>query len=399
MGLLEGKRILLGVSGSIAAYKSAFIVREFIKAGAEVQVIVTPSAKDFVTPLTLGTLSKRPVLEHLVKDEAHGVWNNHVEIGLWADLFLVAPATANTLSRMAHGEADNLLLTTYLSARCPVYFAPAMDVDMHAHDANQENIRKLEARGNIQIPSESGELASGLHGNGRMAEPGHIISFIESHLSEQAPLRGKKVLITAGPTYEAIDPVRFIGNHSSGKMGYALAREARNLGATVTLVSGPVHLEAPRGVTLVKVQSATEMYEATTSRFAEADIAILSAAVADFRPKDVAKEKIKKQEASLTLSLEKTEDILRALGKQKVHQYLVGFALETANELENAKAKLKAKNCDLIVLNSLRTAGAGFGHDTNQVTLIESNKTTTFELKSKDQVAVDIFDTILKALL
>jgi phosphopantothenoylcysteine decarboxylase/phosphopantothenate--cysteine ligase len=399
MGFLDGKRVLLGVTGSIAAYKSAFIVREFIKAGAEVQVILTHSARDFVTPLTLGTLSKRPVLDTLVKDETQGVWNNHVELGLWADLFLIAPASANTLAKMAHGEADNLLLTTYLSARCPVYFAPAMDVDMHAHQANQANIDTLTKRGNILIPAESGELASGLEGQGRLAEPDHIISFIEADLLSKSPLHGKTVLITAGPTYEPIDPVRFIGNRSSGKMGYAIARKAQALGATVQLISGPVHIDAPRGVELVRVETAAEMYAETTARFSACDVAILSAAVADYRPAHPSEEKIKKKETSMTLELERTLDILSSLGKAKTHQFLVGFALETQNEIANAKGKLEAKNCDMIVLNSLRDSGAGFGHDTNQVTLIERNKSRTFELKSKEAVADDILKAIMIKIL
>jgi phosphopantothenoylcysteine decarboxylase/phosphopantothenate--cysteine ligase len=399
MGFLDGKRVLLGVTGSIAAYKSAFIVREFIKAGAEVQVILTHSARDFVTPLTLGTLSKRPVLDTLVKDETQGVWNNHVELGLWADLFLIAPASANTLAKMAHGEADNLLLTTYLSARCPVYFAPAMDVDMHAHQANQANIDTLTKRGDILIPAESGELASGLEGQGRLAEPDHIISFIEADLLSKSPLHGKTVLITAGPTYEPIDPVRFIGNRSSGKMGYAIARKAQALGATVQLISGPVHIDAPRGVELVRVETAAEMYAETTTRFSACDVAILSAAVADYRPAHPSEEKIKKKETSMTLELEKTLDILSSLGKAKIQQFLVGFALETQNEAANAKGKLEAKNCDMIVLNSLRNSGAGFGHDTNQVTLIERNKSRTFELKSKEAVADDILKAIMIKIL
>jgi phosphopantothenoylcysteine decarboxylase/phosphopantothenate--cysteine ligase len=399
MGFLDGKRVLLGVTGSIAAYKSAFIVREIIKAGAEVQVILTPSARQFVTALTLGTLSKNPVLDALVKDDALGVWNNHVELGLWADLFLVAPASANTIAKMAHGEADNLLLTTYLSARCPVYFAPAMDVDMHAHQANQTNLETLVKRGNILIPAESGELASGLEGQGRLAEPEHIISFIEADLRSKAPLHGKTLLITAGPTYEPIDPVRFIGNRSSGKMGYALARRAAELGARVQLISGPVHINAPKGVELVRVETAAEMFAETTSRFEDCDVAILSAAVADYRPVSPAGEKIKKKESAMQLDLEKTQDILSSLGKSKTHQFLVGFALETNNEIDNATGKLEAKSCDMIVLNSLRDKGAGFGHDTNQVTLIERNKTRTFELKTKEAVADDILQVIMNKIL
>ncbi len=399
MGLLEGKRILLGVCGSIAAYKSAFLVREFIKAGAEVQVILTPDARQFVTPLTLSTLSKRPVLDSLLKDENLGVWNNHVELGLWADFFVVAPASANTLAKMAHGQSDNLLLTTYLSARCPVFFAPAMDHDMHAHDANQRNIEILEKRGDTLIPSEMGELASGLHGEGRMAEPEHIRQFIEDELLKRSPLRGKKVLITAGPTHEAIDPVRYISNYSTGKMGYALARQAAKLGANVKLISGPVHLEIPKGVEVAYVRSAAEMYEAASQEFPDCDIAIMSAAVADFRPINPAVEKVKKKEGGLTLELEKTVDILQTLGLQKTNQFLVGFALETNNEEANAKEKMVRKNCDLMVLNSLRNDGAGFGYDTNQVSIYGHNKTTTFGLKSKDEVAKDILDIIMSEIL
>lgn len=403
MGLLEGKRILLGITGSIAAYKSAYIVRDLIKAGAEVQVILTPSASDFVTPLTLGTLSKRPVLTNLVKDSELGVWNNHVDLGLWAEVFLIAPASANTLAKMAGGEADNLLLTTYLSAKCPVFFAPAMDLDMHAHDASKQNIEKLESRGNLHIPSESGELASGLVGTGRMAEPAHIIEFLEAYFAEKAPLRNKKILITAGPTQEPIDPVRYIGNRSTGKMGYSIAGIAASLGADVTLISGPVALEAPKNVNVIRVNTAAEMYAETLALADIYDIGILSAAVADFRPANVAVEKIKKNGAvggDLTIALEKTEDILKSLGaKKKQGQILVGFALETENALENAKKKREDKNCDMIVLNSLRDEGAGFGHDTNKVTLVLHNKNIDLELKPKSEVAQAIFDCIIQEFL
>lgn len=398
--MLRNKRILLGVTGSIAAYKSANLVRELVKAGADVRVILTPAAKDFVTPLTLGTLSKNPVLTSLVKDDDKGEWNNHVELGLWADLFIVAPASANTLAKMAHGEADNLLLTTYLSAKCPVYFAPAMDLDMHAHDANQKNIQILTDRGNIHLPSESGELASGLHGNGRMMEPENIVSFIDSFLKKSSPLYGKTVLITSGPTREPIDPVRYIGNRSTGKMGAAIAESAVNLGAKVILVSGPVDVEYPKGIELIKVETAEEMYDAATGSFEKSDIAVLSAAVADFRPSSFADEKIKKKKASLHIDLEPTEDILSELGKRKnENQVLVGFALETENEIENAQGKLKKKNCDLIVLNSLNDKGAGFGVETNKVTFVTNNKTINFELKSKSEVAKDIFKFLLEEIL
>ena len=399
MGMLEGKRVLLGVTGSIAAYKSAYLVRDLIKAGAEVQVIITPSASEFVTPLTLGTLSKRPVLSDLVKDADHGVWNNHVDIGLWADIFLVAPASANTLAKMASGEADNLLLTTYLSARCPVFFAPAMDLDMHAHAANQSNIQTLEKRGDLHIPSESGELASGLEGTGRMAEPLHIVAFLEAYFAERAPLKNKKVLITAGPTHEPIDPVRFIGNRSTGKMGYAIAEAAASLGAQVTLISGPVSLPPPRNVEVIQVQTAAEMYKETVDRFENTDIGILSAAVADFRPLTSASEKIKKADAKMHIELEETQDILKELGRPKINQVLVGFALETENALQNAKGKLEAKNCDMIVLNSLRDEGAGFGHDTNKVTFVMHNKNIELELKDKSEVAIDIFECLISQFL
>lgn len=400
MSMLQGKRVLLGITGSIAAYKSAYLVRDLIKAGAEVQVILTPTASEFVTPLTLGTLSKRPVLTDLVKDADHGVWNNHVELGLWADVFLIAPASANTLAKMASGEADNLLLTTYLSSKCLVFFAPAMDLDMHAHGATQRNIETLVANGNIHIPSETGELASGLEGTGRMAEPLHIVAFLENYFAEKAPLRNKRILITAGPTQEPIDPVRYIGNRSSGKMGYAIATVAASLGAEVTLISGPVSIEAPRGVKLVKVQTAAEMYNEALSCFEGMDIGILAAAVADYRPVSPANEKIKKQNADLNILLEKTQDILKSLGGSKKNdQILVGFALETENALENARKKLEAKNCDMIVLNSLRDSGAGFGHETNKVTLLLHNKNLELELKPKSAVAKDIFDCLIRELL
>lgn len=400
MGMLEGKRVLLGICGSIAAYKSAFIVRELVKRGAEVQVILTPSALRFVTPLTLATLSKRPALSDLVADELRGVWNNHVDLGNGADLFLIAPASANTMAKMARGEADNLLLTTYLSAACPVFFAPAMDLDMHAHPANIENITLLEARGNSQIPAESGELASGLSGTGRMAEPERVIDFLENHFAERAPLRGKRVLITAGPTYEAIDPVRFIGNHSSGKMGFALAAVFAKAGARVTLIAGPVNLDTPRGVERIDVTSAAEMYDAAIPRFENADIAVLSAAVADYRPASPADSKIKKKDTALRIDLEPTKDILKTLGGVKrAGQVLIGFALETDDAETNARGKLEAKNCDLIVLNSLKDQGAGFGYDTNKVTLIGHNKKVVLGLKSKEETARDILDHLLTELL
>lgn len=401
MSVLSGKKVLLGVTGGIAAYKSAFIVREFIKKGAEVKVVMTPSAKDFVTPLTLSTLSKNEVFSSFTnEDDDNAQWNNHVELGLWADLFVIAPATANTLSKMATGSSDNLLVATYLSAKCPIYYAPAMDLDMYKHPSTLASFEKLERFGNIQIPADHGELASGLVGKGRMAEPEAIVLFIENNIASKLPLRGKKVIITAGPTYEAIDPVRFIGNHSSGKMGYAIADAAASLGATVTLVSGPSNVQlANSSVDLIKVTSAQEMYEATHKVFETADIAILSAAVADYRPKEVASQKIKKKENSLRLELEKTKDILASLGEKKINQFLVGFALETTNEIENAKSKLKKKNLDLIVLNSLNDKGAGFKGDTNKVTLIDKdNKEYPFDVKPKAEVAKDILQHIIKQL-
>lgn len=398
--MLRGKRILLGVTGSIAAYKSAFLVREFIKAGAEVQVILTEAATAFVTPLTLATLSKRPVLVNFVKEPLHaGVWNNHVELGLWADLMIVAPASANTLAKMANGEADNLLLTTFLSAKCPVYFAPAMDLDMHAHGANQANIETLSSRGSIHIPSTSGELASGLEGQGRMAEPEEIKAFVEKDLRSKAPLLGKRILITAGPTQEPIDPVRFIGNRSSGKMGYAIAEAAAAMGAQVHLVSGPTDLLIPEGVNTTKVKTAQEMFDATVPVFSSVDIAILSAAVADYRPAKVADQKMKKATMKLQIDLEPTQDILRTLGSQKANQILVGFALETNDALKNAKEKLERKNCDLMILNSLADDQAGFGYDTNKVTFVTGNNTHETELKTKSEIAIDLLQFIKEEFL
>ena len=398
MSVLGGKKILLGVTAGIAAYKSAFLVRLLIKKGAEVKVVMTPSAKEFVTPLTLSTLSKNEVFSSFTKEEDENAqWNNHVELGLWADFFIIAPATANTLSKMAHGTCNNLLLATYLSAKCPVYYAPAMDLDMYKHPSTQETFDSLNGFGNIQIEAAHGELASGLVGQGRMAEPEDIVQFLEDDILKKLPFKGKKILITAGPTYEAIDPVRFIGNHSSGKMGYAIAEAAANLGAQVTLVSGPsVVLIDHNRVKVVRVTSAQEMYDAAHAVFNESHIAILSAAVADYRPSEVANQKIKKKEGTLTIQLEKTQDILASLGQIKEQQYLVGFALETQNELENAKRKLEKKNLDLIVLNSLNDDGAGFKTDTNKVTFIDKdNKVTPFSVKSKTEVAKDILEYII----
>lgn len=397
--MLSGKNILLGITGGIAAYKTTFLVRLFIKAGANVKVILTDSASSFVSPLTLATLSKNSVVTSFVAEdaEAHTVaWNNHVELGLWADYMLIAPATANTLSKMAHGTCDNVLLASYLSAKCPVFFAPAMDLDMYTHPSTKASFQKLTSFGNIMIPATSGELASGLEGEGRMAEPEAIVDFITQHIREGLPLLGKQVLITAGPTYEAIDPVRFIGNHSSGKMGFELAKAAAELGAQVTLITGPTHLTVSNPyVNCVRVVSADEMYAETHKYFKEATIVICAAAVADYKPAQQAPQKIKKSEAELTLTLVKNKDILFSLGTIKTNQFLVGFALETENEQRNALGKLTRKNLDAIVLNSLNDKGAGFGKDTNKITFIDKNEQIkTFPLKSKAEVAQDIISEI-----
>ena len=397
--MLGGKNILLGITGGIAAYKTTFLVRLLIKAGANVKIILTDSASSFVSPLTLATLSKNPVLTSLVnEDDGVTEWNNHVELGLWADLMVVAPATANTLAKMATGTCDNLLLATYLSAKCPVFFAPAMDLDMYKHPSSKNSFEKLQSFGNVMIPATSGELASGLHGEGRMAEPEDMVEFIKAYLQKGLPLSGKKVLITAGPTYEAIDPVRFIGNHASGQMGYELANVAANLGAHVILVSGPSRFSVSHDlIDLKKVTSAEEMYNEVHLHYKNIDVAICAAAGADYRPKTVANQKIKKKETEFSIDLVKTKDILLSLGNQKEKQFLVGFALETENELENAIGKLKKKNLDAIVLNSLNDKGAGFGKPTNKITFIDKNSgIKPFELKTKAEVAKDIFDEILK---
>jgi len=399
MSVLNGKKILLGVSGGIAAYKTATLVRLFIKAGAHVQVIMTPASKDFVTPLTLSTLSKNPVHSSFFSQDDEGeVWNNHVELGLWADLMLIAPATANTLSKMATGNCDNLLIAAYLSAKCPVYFAPAMDLDMYKHPSTLSSFAALKQFGNIMIPAENGELASGLSGEGRMAEPENIVAFLEADLESKLPLKGKKILVTAGPTYEAIDPVRFIGNHSSGKMGFDIANEAASLGAEVFLIAGPTHYKAKNAlVKVVDVISAQEMYDACHLYFGEVDAAIAAAAVADYRPKVIADQKIKKSDAEFSIELEKTKDILSSLGAIKKEQFLIGFALETENEIENAKLKIQKKNLDLIVLNSLQDKGAGFKKETNKVTFIDKNfEIEPMELKSKESVAADILNKVIK---
>jgi phosphopantothenoylcysteine decarboxylase/phosphopantothenate--cysteine ligase len=395
--VLQGKKIVLGVTGSIAAYKAALLVRLLVKAGAHVRVIMTTAAKDFVTPLTFSTLSNNPVLCEF--SNADGTWHNHVEIANWADLMLLAPASANTIAKMANGLCDNLLLATYLSAPCPVYIAPAMDREMYKHTSTKTNLKKLAEYKNIIIPAEEGELASGLYGEGRMAEPEHIIAFLEKKNAETLPLRGKKALVTAGPTYEAIDPVRFIGNHSSGKMGFAIAEELARQGAEVTLIHGPVNISTSLdGIKTIGVTSAQEMYDECLKAFSKADITIMSAAVADYRPSKASSEKIKKSKTELGLQLQPTKDILAELGlRKKKGQLLIGFALETNNEIENAQGKLKKKNLDAIVLNSMRTKGAGPGGDTNQVIIIDKyNKSLKFELKSKDEVARDIVKYIVK---
>jgi len=400
MAVLQGKKILLGVSGGIAAYKTAFLVRLFIKSGAEVKVVMTPSASDFITPLTLATLSKNPVLIDFKENSGTGVWNNHVELGLWADLMIIAPATAHTLSKMAYGICDNLLLACYLSAKCPVYFAPAMDLDMHQHPSTKTSISKLQSYGNKLIPATFGELASGLSGEGRMAEPEDIFKTIVADFNKDLPLCNTNVLITAGPTYEAIDPVRFIGNHASGKMGFALASVAAALGAKVTLVSGPTSLSPNhQNIELVKVFSASEMHQACIKVYDDQHIVIAAAAVADYKPQVVFDHKLKKNEHEFDLKLVKTIDILSDLGKNKKNQLLVGFALETQNEVENAIQKLIKKNLDLIVLNSLNDIGAGFGGEQNKVTLIDKNRTQfSFELKTKQEVATDIFNFVIKMM-
>lgn len=399
MSVLSGKKILLGISGGIAAYKTANLVRLFIKAGAQVQVVMSPASLHFVTPLTLATLSKNPVYSTFYDEaEGKGEWNNHVELALWADIMLIAPATANTLSKMAMGTCDNLLLATYLSAKCPVYFAPAMDLDMHKHPSTASNFEQLKAFGNTIIPAEKGALASGLSGVGRMAEPENIVAFIVQDLTGKLPLKGKRILVTAGPTYEAIDPVRFIGNHASGKMGFDLALAASKMGAQVVLISGPTHLTvADSSINWVRVTSAEEMYSACHEYYEGVDVAIAAAAVADYKPKNVAQQKIKKDDASLTIELEKTKDILASLGALKKKQFLIGFALETEHEIEHAKRKIQKKNLDLIVLNSLNDVGAGFGTATNKVTFIDKNfQIEPMELKTKEAVAQDIINKIIQ---
>ena len=398
--MLKGKHIILGVTGSIAAYKAATLTRLLVKEGASVKVVMTPLAKEFITPLTMATLSKSPIMVDFYNPE-NGDWNSHVDLGLWADLYLIAPASANTIGKMAGGIADNLLLTTYLSAKCPVMVAPAMDLDMYKHPATQRNLKVLQSFGNIIIEPESGELASGLVGKGRMEEPEKIVSFITAYFARQADFKGKKVVVTAGPTYEKIDPVRFIGNYSSGKMGLAIAEELAGRGAEVVLVCGPVNLKTCHpAIRRVDVESAAQMYEATFSEFADSDVAILSAAVADFTPKEKADHKIKRGKDDLLLELSPTKDIAAELGKMKnASQLLVGFALETNDEEVNALSKMQRKNLDMIVLNSLNDKGAGFGVDTNKVTIMDkAGNRTVYELKTKLEVAKDIVDQIASRL-
>jgi len=392
MNPLQTKKILLGVTGSIAAYKAAHLVRLLVKSGAEVKVIMTEQAKEFITPLTLSTLSRNPVLTSFTESAGTGVWNNHVELGLWADALVIAPASAHTMARCANGLCDNLLQAVYLSMRGPVYFAPAMDLDMLRHPSTQANIVKIRSFGQHIIEPGYGELASGLIGNGRMAEPEEIVDRLLQDFASASEFAGKKVLITAGPTQEDIDPVRFISNHSSGKMGYALAEAFTNAGCAVTLVTGPVHLDPPAVREVVPVRSAAEMLEATVSRAGEQDLIIFSAAVADYTPVHKATQKIKKDGALLELELTKTADIAGTVGKmKKPGQLLMGFALETENEIDNAKGKLRKKNLDFIVLNSLNEKGAGFGYDTNKIVVIEpDNQVKTFDLKSKREVAEDL---------
>ncbi len=396
--MLKGKKVVVAVTGSIAAYKSALIVRQLIKSGAEVKVVMTVSSHDFITPLTLSTLSKNPVYSEFTSSKESGTWNNHVELGLWADLLLVAPATANSLSKMASGESDNFLMAVYLSAKCPVYIAPAMDLDMYKHPSTKENIEKLLSFGNIIIYPESGELASGLEGEGRLAEPVEIIEFITQDLRAKQPLFGKKILITAGPTHEALDPVRYLGNRSTGKMGFYLAKKASELGAEVTLISGPVSLTTPNpSIQRINVISAQEMFEAVSAQFEHQHIVIMAAAVADYTPASFSQSKMKKKDGELSIELKRTQDILAHLGQNKRNQILVGFALETNNERENAQGKLERKNLDFIVLNSLNDEGAGFAGESNKVSILsKNNKSIDFELKSKEDVSVDILNYIIQ---
>ena len=400
--MLSGKNILLGVTGSIAAYKSAFLIRLLVKAGANVKVVMTPAAKDFITPLTLSTLSKNPVYSEFIANK-QGEWNNHVEFALWADYILIAPATADVIAKMANGICDNLLLAVYLSAKSPVFIAPAMDLDMFQHPTTKENIKKLKSFGNIIIPPDNGELASGLTGEGRMAEPEAIVQFLSEQIKKKSPLSGKKALVTAGPTYEAIDPVRFIGNHSSGKMGFAVAEELAKNGAEVTLVCGPNSLSSKNNlIKRIDITSADEMLQQCVKNSKHSDVIVMAAAVADFKPKTKVKAKVKKEEKSFNeIEIIPTKDILSQLGKSKNGSLLVGFALETENEIENAKKKLHNKNLDFIVLNA-PSDKTGFTHDTNKITIIEKgnkgDKIKKFELMSKENCAKEIVNEIIKKI-
>ena len=400
MSILSGKKVLLGISGGIAAYKTPNLVRCLIKKGAEVKVVMTDSAKDFVTPLSLSTVSKNPVHSSFKSDDEDGVWNNHVELGLWADFMLICPATANTLFKMANGNCDNLLLGVYLSCKSETFFAPAMDLDMYKHQSTKESINKLISFGNILIPPAHGELASGLSGEGRLPEPHEIVDFIEKHYTKNLPLEGKKVLISAGPTIEELDPVRYISNHSSGKMGYSLAETALSLGAEVKLISGPTNQSiSSENIKIVHIKTGKELHQAILDDYNNSDIVIMAAAVSDYKPIEFSEKKIKKDNNELNIKFEKTTDILFELGQNKKNQILVGFALENNNELSNAINKLEKKNLDLIVLNSLNDEGAGFGYDTNKITVVDcSGNVTPYKLKKKNEVADDVFKHIIELM-
>ena len=400
MSILSGKKVLLGISGGIAAYKTPNLVRCLVKKGAEVKVVMTDSAKDFVTPLSLSTVSKNPVHSSFKSDDEDGVWNNHVELGLWADFMLICPATANTLFKMANGNCDNLLLGVYLSCKSETFFAPAMDLDMYKHQSTKESINKLISFGNILIPPAHGELASGLSGEGRLPEPHEIVDFIEKHYTKNLPLEGKKVLISAGPTIEQLDPVRYISNHSSGKMGYSLAETALSLGAEVKLISGPTNQSiSSENIKIVHIKTGNELLEAIRNDYNNSDIVIMAAAVSDYKPIEFSEKKIKKDNNELNIKFEKTTDILFELGQNKKNQILVGFALENNNELSNAINKLEKKNLDLIVLNSLNDEGAGFGYDTNKITVVDcSGNVTPYKLKKKNEVADDVFKHIIELM-
>ena len=394
---LQGKKIVLGITGSIAAYKAAVLIRLLIKRGAEVQVVITPAGKEFITPITLSALTSKPVISEFFA-QRDGSWHSHVALGQWADAMLIAPATASSIGKMVHGVADNMLITTYLSMKAPVFVAPAMDLDMFAHPSTAENLDTLRRYGNHIIEPAEGELASHLVGKGRMEEPENIVTYLERYFEQSAELKGKKIVITAGPTYEKIDPVRFIGNYSSGKMGFALAEECASRGAEVTLVAGPVQLKISHpGIHRIDVESCEEMYNATTEAFRDAHAAILCAAVADFTPETTADKKIKRESDDLILRLKPTHDIAAELGRMKQpHQQLIGFALETNDEVDHAQGKLQRKNLDFIVLNSLRDAGAGFRHDTNKITIISNTDIKEYPLKPKAEVARDIVDELVR---